>query len=272
MQPGGPRSDEWWCELTVGHAAGAARKRAGQHRRTAFGWMLTTPAAPTVWAVNRAQVVPGAGGLDQVEVVTAVEAAHDAAGLTHRAVEVRSRADAKRLAPALRAAGYAVAELEVLAVDPRDLLERTATTTATTADITVATDATASDCLPVERSASGDGPPAEQEQIARQWLLAPGVDLAHVLARDCAGTPVGTTAVHLGNLHLEIDDLLTVPEQRGTGVGTAVLRAVAALGVSRDVGRITLLADPRGSAAQWYRRRGFAPIGRTTQAIRPQAL
>lgn len=270
MQPAGPRSDEWWCELTVGHAAGAARKRAAEHRRTAFGWMLTTPVAASVWAVNRAQVVPGAGDLDQIEVVTAVEAAHDAAGLTHRAVDIRSRADAKRLAPALRAAGYAVAELEVLAVDPRELLDRTADGAETGIEVT--TTASAGDCVAVERTASGDGPPAEREQIARQWVLAPGTDVAHVLARDAAGTPVGTAAVHLGNLHLEIDDLLTVAEQLRSGVGTAVLRTVAELGVTRDVGRITLLADPRGSAAQWYRRRGFAPIGRTTQAIRPRAL
>lgn len=270
MQPKGPRSDEWWCELTVGHAAGAARKRAAEHRRTAFGWMLTTPAAPAVWAVNRAQVVPGAGGLDQIEVVTAIEAAHDAAGLTHRAVDIRSRADAKRLAPALRAAGYAVAELEVLTVAPERLRERTSGER-TGAMIDVAP-ATAEACLPVERAHPGDGTPEEQEQVANQWVLAPSTDVAHLLARDAAGTPAGSLVVHLANLHLEVDDLLTVPDQRRTGVGTALLRAVAELGIERDVGRITLLADPRGSAAQWYRRRGFAPVGRTAQAIRAEAL
>lgn len=274
MRPSGSRSDEWWCQLVVGHAAGAVRKRAAHAERTAWGWMLTTPAAPRVWALNRAQVVPRAGDLEPAAVVEGIEAAHRAAGLAHRAVDLRSLTDAARLRPALAAHGLVPLTLEVLAVDPAELLERARAAVPGTGtgtgdgSVQVACEPPEA-AIPVRATVDGDGDADEQRQVAQQWALAPGPSTRHLLARDAVGAPVGAAVVHLASLHLEIDDLLTAAGHRGRGIGTALLVAAATLAVERDVARIALLADPGDRPAAWYRRLGFVAVGRTTQAIRP---
>jgi ribosomal protein S18 acetylase RimI-like enzyme len=269
VQPAGERSDKWWAELTVGHAAGVVRGRASQARRTTFGWMLHTPEAHHVWAVNRAQVVPGAGGLDPVETVTAVEAAHDAAGLTHRALDVRAHADAARLSPVLRAGGFTVVRLAVLAADPADVLERAKPRPGRRWTVAPYGPRAAE---PVRRAAGASllaaHAAAEHEQVATQWSLAPAEGAAHLVARSDVGEAVGSCVVHRASLHFELDDVLTHPLHERAGVGTALVRATAELAQARDVARITLVADPNDYAAGWYRRLGFREIGSTVQAHR----
>jgi GNAT superfamily N-acetyltransferase len=270
VHPAGERSDDWWAELTIGHAAGVTRARAAEARRTTFGWMLTTPAAPLVWSVNRAQVVPGAGGLDPAETVTAVEAAHDAAGLTHRAVDLRSRGDARRLGAVLRAAGFAVFELTVMAATPADVLARTAPRPGRTWTVAPYGPRAAE---PVRRAAEEltDRSRDEREQVATQWSVAPAEGAGHLVARSDAGEAVGSAVVHRASLHLELDDVLTHPAHERAGVGTALLRATARMAEDLDVARVTLLAEPNSYAAGWYGRLGFREIGRTTQAHREPA-
>jgi ribosomal protein S18 acetylase RimI-like enzyme len=273
VQPAAERSDQWWAELTIGHAAGVVRGRAADARRTPFGWMLTTPTLPHVWSVNRAQIVPGAGGLDPADTITAVEAAHDAAGLTHRALDVRSRADAGRLGAVLRAAGFTIAQLTVLAADPAEVLARTEprpgrrwTVAPYGARAAEPVRRAANDTLMRDRSAE------EREQVAVQWSVAPAAGAAHLVARSDAGEAVGALVLHRGSLHFELDDVLTHPVHERSGVGTALVRAAAQMAQDRDVGRLTLLADPNDYAAAWYRRLGFRDVGQTTQAHRDAAV
>jgi ribosomal protein S18 acetylase RimI-like enzyme len=268
VQPHAERSDDWWAELTIGHAAGVVRGRAAEARRTTFGWMLHTPAAPLVWAVNRAQVVPGAGGLDPADAITAVEAAHDAAGLTHRALDVRSKGDARRLGAVLRAAGYVVVRLDVLAAEPEALAA--ATRPRPGRRWTVAPYGPGAG-LDVRRAAGAmetSRSEREREEVATQWTVAPAAGAAHLVARSDVGEAVGVAVVHRASLHLELDDVLTHPAHERSGVGTAMLRATAGLALAADVGRVTLLADPNAYAAGWYARLGFRRIGSTTQAHR----
>ncbi|MDO9409844.1 GNAT family N-acetyltransferase [Patulibacter sp.] len=271
MQGTAGRSDDWWAELTIGHAAGVVRARAADARRTPFGWMLQTPAAPHVWAVNRAQVIPGAGGLDAADTVTAVEAAHDAAGLAHRAIDVRSKGDARRLGAVLRAAGYVVQELEVLVAEPGAL--STATRPRPGRRWAVAPYGPGAG-LDVRRAAGAmetSRSEREREEVATQWSLAPAEGAAHLVARSDVGEAVGCAVVHRASLHLELDDVLTHPAHERSGVGAAILRATAAMALDRGVAGITLLADPNSYAAGWYRRLGFRHVGGTTQAHRDAA-
>lgn len=272
MQPAEERSDEWWAQLTVGHAAGVTRGRAEQARRTTFGWMLETPAAPRVWALNRAQVVPGAGGLDPAETVTAVEASHDAAGLTHRAVDLRSHGDARRLGAVLRASGYVVTELAVLAADPRALAEATRPRPGRRWTVAPYGLGAGLDVRRAAESMETSRGEREREEVATQWVVAPAADAAHLVARSDVGEAVGCCVVHRGNLHLEVDDLLTHPAHERSGVGSAVLRAVAGMAQEADVARVTLLADPNDYAAAWYGRLGFRRVGGTVQAHRDAAV
>jgi GNAT superfamily N-acetyltransferase len=268
VQPAEERSDKWWAELTVGHAAGATRARAAEARRTTFGWMLHTPAAPLVWAVNRAQVVPGAGGLDPADTITAIEAAHDAVGLTHRAVDLRAEDDARRLGAVLRAAGYVVAELAVLAAEPGALAERTRPRPGRRWTVAPYGPGAGLDVRRAAESMETSRSEREREQVATQWSVVPAPDATHLVARSDLGEPVGGCVVHRASLHVEVDDLLTHPAHERSGVGTAVLRAVAGLALDLDVGRVTLLADPNEPSAGWYERLGFRRIGTTVQAHR----
>lgn len=266
------RSDKWWTELTVGHAAGVVRARAADARRTPFGWMLHTPAAPHVWAVNRAQIVPGAGGLDPADTITAVEAAHDACGLTHRAVDVRSRADATRFAAVLRAAGYVVVELAVLVARPDELAERTRPRPGRR--FTVAPYGPGAG-LDVRRAAGAmetSRSEREREEVATQWALAPAEHATHLVARSDVGEATGVAVVHAASLHVELDDVLTHPAHERSGVGTAMLRAAAGLAADRGVEGVSLLVDPNAHAASWYLRRGFRRVGATVQAHRDAVL
>lgn len=265
------RSDKWWTELTVGHAAGVVRGRASDARRTPFGWMLHAPAVPHVWAVNRAQVVPGAGGLDPADTVTAIEAAHDAAGLTHRAVDLRSAGDARRLGAVLRAAGYLVVELAVMVADPAELSERTRPRPGRRWAVAPYGPGAGQDVRRAAGAMETARGEQEREQVAVQWSAAPAADATHLVARSDVGEAVGVAVVHRGSLHLELDDVLTHPAHERSGVGTAVLRAVAGMGTDRGAEGITLLADPNSSAASWYQRRGFRRVGATFQAHRDAA-
>lgn len=272
MQPAAERSDQWWTELTVGHAAGVVRGRASEARRTTFGWMLLTPEAPHVWAVNRAQIVPGAGGLDPAETVTAVEAAHDAAGLTHRALDLRSNGDAKRLGAVLRASNYDVLDLDVLAIEPSVLVG--ATRPRPGRRWTVAPYGPGAG-LDVRRAAGAmetSRSEREREEVATQWSVAPAEGAAHLVARSDVGESVGCVVAHRGSLHLELDDLLTHPAHERSGVGAALLRAAGAMALDHDVARVTLLSEPNSYAAGWYARLGFRRIGGTTLASRDAAV
>lgn len=272
MQPIAERSDKWWAELTIGHAAGVSRARAGHARRTPFGWMLHTAAAPHVWAVNRAQVVPGGGGLDPAETITAIEAAHDAAGLTHRAVDLRSQGDARRLGAVLRAAGYLVVERAVLAAEPEELSERTRPRPGRRWTVAPYGPGAGQDVRRAAGAMETSRSEREREEVATQWTLAPAEHAAHVVARSDVGESVGVAVVHRGSLHLELDDVVTHPAHERSGVGTAMLRATAGLALERDVARITLVVDPNDPAAGWYGRRGFRRVGTTVQAHRDAVL
>jgi len=268
VQPHAERSDTWWAELTIGHAAGVVRGRAADARRTPFGWMLHTPDAPHVWAVNRAQVVPGAGGLDAADTITAVEAAHDAAGLTHRALDVRSKGDARRLGAVLRAAGYVVLDLDVLAVDPETLTASTRPRPGRRWTVAPYGPGAGQDVRRAAGAMETSRSEREREEVATQWSVAPAEGAAHLVARSDVGEAVGCAVVHRASLHLELDDVLTHPAHERSGVGAAMLRAAAGMAIERDVARVTLLADPNSYAAGWYSRLGFRRIGATTQAHR----
>jgi ribosomal protein S18 acetylase RimI-like enzyme len=92
------------------------------------------------------------------------------------------------------------------------------------------------------------------------------------VARSDAGEAVGALVLHRGNLHFELDDVLTHPVHERSGVGTALMRGAAEMALDGDVARLTLLADPNDYAAGWYGRLGFREVGRTTQAHRDAAV
>jgi GNAT superfamily N-acetyltransferase len=266
VRPVGERSDERWRQLLVGHAAAAVRKRAPAVERTAWGWMLHAPALPRVWALNRAQIVPGAGGLAPDAVVADVLEHHRRRGLSHVAADVRADGDVPALAPALARAGLVVAALEVLVADPATLADEAAARPGVAVAVE---DPEAARGL--RHAASADLPEPERTEVAAQWSPGGDPQTLHLLARDGADTPVGAAVLHLARLHVELDDVLTHPDHRRAGVGTAIVGAAAAIARDRGVGAVGLLSDPGSPAARWYRRLGFVPVGPAVSAVRAAA-
>jgi predicted GNAT family N-acyltransferase len=78
----------------------------------------------------------------------------------------------------------------------------------------------------------------------------------HAIARDARGRPVGTGRLlpdgHIGRMAV-------LPEARGTGVGTAILRAL--MGAARERGHADVVLNAQTHAAPFYRRLGFVEEG-----------
>ena len=86
------------------------------------------------------------------------------------------------------------------------------------------------------------------------------------------GPPVGvitiseSAALYSGGCYAEIQEFFVVPGQRGTGVGAGLLGAAKTLAEQRGWERLQLhVSDLRdgGRSLEFYRRKGFEPIGTT---------
>jgi GNAT superfamily N-acetyltransferase len=113
---------------------------------------------------------------------------------------------------------------------------------------------------------------AEYEKLAH-LVTGTGQDLqrclfgpapaAEVLIAASGEVPVGfalffhTFSTFLARRGLWLEDLFVVPEARGRGVGTALLKAVAAIAVERDCGRFEwAVLDWNTPAIRFYERLG----------------
>lgn len=89
----------------------------------------------------------------------------------------------------------------------------------------------------------------QQNDYARRWPRARCFVIEH------AGTGIGKLHLHEDDTQLHIIDFVLVPQWRGQGLGTAILRAVQDAAGQR---RVTLAVDRHNAGAQrLYRRLGF---------------
>ncbi len=81
---------------------------------------------------------------------------------------------------------------------------------------------------------------------------------------EANGTVVGWGAIHGDRL----EGLYTDPEFTGRGVGTELLGLLEALMRARGIA--TVMAEASANAEEFYRRRGYEPVGpRTLQGTQP---
>lgn len=93
----------------------------------------------------------------------------------------------------------------------------------------------------------------------RRWFVVPGED----------GTPIAFAALHLLEGVGFLDHVVTFPEARRHGHAAALTRRALAEAGAAGVERTYLLAEPRGHAAQLYRRLGFEPVTQIASWIAP---
>lgn len=96
---------------------------------------------------------------------------------------------------------------------------------------------------------------------ARTAARARFVHLVAVLA----GEPVGCAAVFLGSAAAEVQHVVTVPEVRGRGIGTAMTIAALRTAAARGLDTAVLTASPDG--LRIYERLGFRPVGRISRYL-----
>lgn len=110
----------------------------------------------------------------------------------------------------------------------------------------------------------------EHEVVMTEDLLARNLFGPHryaetVLAED-GGKPIGfalffhTFSTFLGKPGLYLEDLFVVPQQRGSGVGRALLRELARIALERDCGRLEwAVLNWNRDAIRFYERLGARP-------------
>lgn len=109
-------------------------------------------------------------------------------------------------------------------------------------------------------------PVAFLDQLA--WLVRAQHEAgARVLVALDDDRPVGHVRVFPGGDVAQVEELDVHPGVRRRGVGRALL--VAALDALDEVPMVFLTAEPDGWPAQWYRRLGFVPLGRSSGFVRP---
>lgn len=83
-----------------------------------------------------------------------------------------------------------------------------------------------------------------------------------LIARDAAGHPLGCGGLRtLDPGSVEVKRMYVTPEARGTGVATAILRALEAKAAERGAVRLFVETGTRQpDAIRFYRREGYTPI------------
>jgi ribosomal protein S18 acetylase RimI-like enzyme len=98
----------------------------------------------------------------------------------------------------------------------------------------------------------------QAQRQAYQWQF-PGADHQIILRQ---GQPVGRCLVYRTEAEIRLVDLALLPEDRGAGLGSAVVQAL--LDEAQQAGKpVRLHVTPTNRAARWYARLGFKPIGET---------
>jgi SAM-dependent methyltransferase len=235
--------------LRVGRSM--ARTIAGHVGSVPAGFVVTDARFPASWQHNR--VVLTAPAEDPAGVRAAAGAALRAVGATHLRIDVE--------APSTDVAALAGDDLTV---GEERLLVRDGRAPGIAASRTASVVPYAALRAAVGRAWREDHPEAtrdEVRQLVERETLWPAGTTKHV-ASLVGGMPAAWCAVRRAGDVAEIDGLVTLPEYRRQGHGTAVL--AAALSVAADTRLVFLRADGDDWPREWYARHGFRDVGGVT--------
>lgn len=226
-----------------------------------FGTAIFTPELPLRYDSNYLLVEAVPADVSATELTDEADRIQGAAGLGHRLLFFRDAALGERFAPELVSLGWRRDRHVLMAHHRRPERE---VDTSIVSEVTEAT-------LRPARERQIRSYPWGTPEVARQLLDAKA--RIPVGARFFAVTAGGAVASY-GDLYLDgkiaqVEDVATVPEQRGHGYASAVvLRAVAE---ARAAGAelVFLVADAEDWPRELYRRLGFDEIGANLKLLRP---
>lgn len=219
------------------------------------GWLIRTPSLPLVWALNQVWVA------EPIEAGDALALADRYLGeLPYRQLVVEHDASGARLERKLAGQGWRV-DSEVtmqLAHAP----DREVGTSAVL-------DASPADVLELMtrwmREGSTHQPSAQEErELARSWQLEWLARNARLLGiHGRSGALAAITLLYSDGVIAQVEDVYTVPEERGRGFARALVTRAARLASEAGHELTFIVADDRGWPKDLYRRLGFEPVGRS---------
>lgn len=225
-----------------------------------FGTAVFTPELPLRHDSNYLLVETLPAETSAAELVEEAERVQGAAGLEHRLLFFRNAVLGERFAPELVGLGWRCDRHVLMAQrgEPERVLD--------TSIVREVTEATLRDARERQIRSYPWGTPEVAQQLLEAKRRIP------VDARFFAVVTDGVVASY-GDLYIDgniaqIEDVATVPEQRGRGYASAVvLRAVAE---ARAAGAelVFLVADAEGWPKDLYRRLGFDEIGANVKLLR----
>jgi ribosomal-protein-alanine N-acetyltransferase len=115
------------------------------------------------------------------------------------------------------------------------------------------------------------GADAWSEALVSEGVIG-ALPTIHYLVADHAGTAVGHAVASIAGDVTELQRIAVDPEHRRTGVASALLEAVVALGVSAGSDRLLLeVREDNAGALRFYAERGFVEVDRRRRYYRDGA-
>ena len=219
-----------------------------------FGTALFNRSLPRLWDWNHLRLEREGATAD--ELAAEADRLQGAAGFKHRKVTVDGEAEGRRLAPEFERLGWRAQRLLVM-------VHRREPDRAPDVSLVTQVDEPA---LRGARAAATRSAPWGDEETLRQVLLAKRVraEIADVrwFAARVDGLPASYCELYSDGRTAQIEDVLTLPEHRGRGLGAAVV--LRALDVARAEGHdlVFLTADESDWPKELYTKLGFDAVGR----------
>jgi len=238
------------------------RCRADRVERRAWGELVVSPTLPLVYDANFAVVDRWDG--DAAQLWREMERAQRA--LAHRKVVLHDEDLAARLGP-----GIATLDVEFhsryLIMAQQRPPDRAADPAVEVVGIGDADWADGRAAL-LEEAGHGSDPELVRQLLELDRRLARTLEARH-LAAVVEGEVASYAALYRSGAVAQIEDVATLPEQRGRGLARAVVLHAAAVARREGAELVFLVADEADWPQRLYRRLGFEPIGVETVFGRP---
>lgn len=229
----------------------------------AEGRLLRTPSLPLIWGVNQVWLGQAVAFDDAVAL-----AERHLAKLPFRHLTVDDQRAGALLETRFAAAGWKVdRELTMVLVRAADRV----------VDTTAVTEAPIAEALELmvrwHREAPAIGESAEADrQLVELWRREWSCRNARLLGvRGRSGQLAAITALYSDQTIAQVEDVYTVPEERGQGFARMLVSRALELAASAAPELTFIVADDRGWPKQLYERLGFEPALRTWSFHRDQA-
>lgn len=234
---------------------GTLQRTAEQFTLIPEGWVIRTPSLPLVWVLNQVRVARPIEPSDAVRLVERYQRE-----LPYRQLMVEHEATGARLERELAPQGWRV-ECEVamrLARQPDREVDTRAVVDASPADVLEL-------LTRWMREGSAHRPSAQEErELARCWELEWRARNARLLGiRGRSGGLAAMSLLYSDGVIAQVEDVYTVPEERGNGFARALVTRAVRLAVEGGHEFTFIIADDRGWPKELYTRVGFEAVGRS---------